>query len=353
MKKHWKRLLLIVLALALVCGGTAGLLVFKKPFHNGDLTGEGRWKSIVGRVIPAFFLDENAAFDILQLTDTHLVGNTGKDQKTMQGLREMLTPLAPRLELVVVTGDMLDGFNRYIFVDKRAALERIAGLFEELGLYWAYVPGNNDGEYLGSAADVAAALSGYAHCIIANEEGLTGATQYAIPLRNAAGKTVHTLVFMDSLARDPETHYITYDHFKPDQAAWLDKTLANFKAEAPNGKATLFFHMNTPAMLRAAREGSPAQEGYAPIPESFTYTIEKNAPMDDVIAKNGNVGLVSIGHIHPERSWCSALDGVLYQIARPAGYEASQQPGAVLITVEPAAPEGALYHFEEMLYEAE
>ncbi|MCL1951843.1 MAG: metallophosphoesterase [Oscillospiraceae bacterium] len=356
MRKPPKKLLLavgIALGLAgLICGACAWISA-AKPFHRGDLTGMANEFSIIDREIPPLPVRDSGNFVILQFTDTHLIGTKGKDAKTLAAMEEALLRTEP--DLVVVTGDMLDGFNKHWFVDKRGALCAAADIFERHGQYWAWVPGNNDGETLGSSADVAAFLGrDYPHCLVSNAEDIAGATQYVVPVVDAEGAIVHALVFLDSLGRDPETNYLTYDCMKKSQADWLRAQLAALKTQAPQAKASVFFHMNTPAFTKAKHEGEPyakseAWYGMVDFPDS--WSIRGNEIVDRAIAGAGSVGLVCIGHLHPPANQCAYLDGTYYHITRASGYQAAKRPGAAVITIHTydGSPR-RLYDFDEITF---
>ena len=286
------------------------------PFHRGNLTGEAKNYSVVGRAVPSFSFDEAGEFTVLQMTDMHLDMGRGRDKKVLAQIAGQVDTVKP--DLVVISGDMLDGHSAQIFRNKRESLKNIAAIFEERKLYWAYVPGNNDGEVLGSAADIVAYLGkNYKFCIVANAEGIAGETQYVIPIKNK-GTVVHQLVFMDSGMRDPATNYETYDCFKQNQADWL-------KAQLASGVNTsLFFHMNTPAFTKAISD--------------VWDTIPGNKIVDDVIEAAGNVGLVSIGHIHPPVNWLAKWGGRYYQVVRA--------DGGSKITISVSGG----YQFEELVY---
>ena len=286
------------------------------PFHRGNLKGEAEKYSVVGRAVPSFSFDGAGEFTILQMTDMHLDMGRRRDKKVLAQIAAQVDAVEP--DLAVITGDMLDGHNTQIYRNKRASLENIAELFESREQYWAYVPGNNDGETLGSAADIVAFLGrNYEYCIVGNEKDITGATQYVIPL-NYNGAATHQLVFMDSGMRDPATNFNTYDCFKQDQADWLAARLAS------GVKTSLFFHMNTPAFSQAISE--------------VWDSIPGNKIIDDVIEAAGNVGLVSIGHIHPPVNWRGTYNGRQYQVVRA--------DGASIITI---GADGT-YRFEDTVY---
>lgn len=335
---------------SLVCILTVFVLLFSSCSSNGvegDISGYANNKSIVGRDIPALSVADDGSFSILQFSDTHLInGSTKKDVKTLEAIKTQLDEEKP--DLVVVSGDMIEGKNKNKKYNKKAGLEAIASLFEESKQYWAYVPGNNDGELMGTSEDVAAFLSQYSYCILADEENLTGAVQYTVDLTDKDGKTVHCLAFMDSLARDEENHY---DYMKADQVEWAKKIIDEKKAAHPEIKFSFFFHMNTPNFAVSGKNGKPYKDGYAPVPNDFYEGIDGNAALDKVFSDSECVGLVSIGHIHPENNYCSFLNGTYYHIVRSAGYNVSKEPGCVKITVRTAEKNTSdMYEFSEIIF---
>jgi len=343
MKRAIKWVSLSLAALLLALSLLAVTIVFR-PFQLHHLQGTAQEVSVAGLAVPSFSMQENGDFRLIQVNDTHLYNGSGKtDSKTLADLRAVLEKEKPAL--VIANGDILDGINYYLHNNKRRAAEAFAQLMEDLGIYWAYVPGNNDGETLGSERDVTAFFSQYPHCIVANEKDLTGATQFSIPLTDAEDETVHTLILLDSLARDAKRQY---DYIKDDQLAWLKRTL-----DAQNGRpVSLFFHMDTPGFLTARDGGVLYQEGYAPIAPGMYSGIPKNTAVDAVIAEAKNIGLVSIGHIHPDSNWCNFFEGRYYHVARAAGYEVTPQPGVTAITIHTAQSDSrAMYDFEDILYE--
>lgn len=314
---------------------------------SGEITGFAQNVSIAGREIPSFYVDSNGDFTVLQFSDTHLIsGNTKKDEKTFDAMRKTIIEEYPNL--VVISGDMIEGNNNNNKFNKRTALEAVGKFFENLAQYWAYVPGNNDGEMCGTSDDVAAFLSQYSYCILADEEDLTGATQYVIDLKNTDGKTVHSLVFMDSLARDENNKY---DYMKEDQVEWAKRVLAEKKEENADIKCSFFFHMNTPNFANSGKNGAAYSDEYNPVPSDFYEGIDGNAALDSVLTQSGCVGLVSIGHIHPKTNYCSFLNGTYYHVVRPAGYNVTNKPGCVKITVHTFADSTEkMYDFEEIVF---
>jgi hypothetical protein len=192
------------------------------------------------------------------------------------------------------------------------------------------------------------------HCLLSNAAEIAGAVQYVVPIVNAEDETVHALIFMDSLGRDPETNFLTYDCMKKNQADWLRAQLQALKAEAPLAKASVFFHANTPAFSTAQKDGEPYAESetyYAMIAFPDSWAIRGNEIVDKAIAAEGNAGLVSIGHLHPAKNACAFLNGTYYHITRASGYQATSRPGAAVITIHTydGSPR-RLYDFKEIIF---
>jgi len=325
----------IVLALAVLAGGAYGIIVLTNPWHVNDLTGFAEaHPGVVGREIAPMTVTDGA-FVILQFTDTHLVNTrrpgSGPDIRTLEMIEYHTARVNP--DLVVITGDMLEGRSAqyWPFVDRHAALHGIAGIFERAGQPWTFTPGNNDHEFMGSAEDVAAFLAyHYEYVLLANEPGLPGAVNFTLPLLCEEAGFVHQLIFMDSLGR--------LDIMQPEQADWLAEQLP-FAAALGHQTyfyvpASIFFHYNTP-MFHGAGYRFGGREG--------------DTVVDEVILAAGNVGLVSVGHTHPEENWLANVDGMYLKVVRASGYRRGDDfPGAAVITIRPG--EDVLYEFEEIVF---
>ncbi|MCL2300166.1 MAG: metallophosphoesterase [Firmicutes bacterium] len=330
MKKKLILIVSLVLTLALLLGGAFLYAKSVGFFHRGDITGYAAEHPYNGREIPSMHLRDNGTFVILKFTDTHFTtGKSLRDAKILRGMEAALERARP--DLAVITGDMLDSWG-HTFVDKRAALCAVADLFERRAQPWAYVPGNHDGCDLGSERDVAAYLAhNYEYAVLSNEEGLTGATQYAIPVLYDDGNIAHKLIFLDSLAEEdePDENEIWHqESMHPDQVAWLAAQLETLKAQAPAARASVFFHFETPALTEATE------------PDNWNpWSPAGNAAIDDVIRAAGNVGMLSTGHWHQDHI---AFQNRMY-------YHVSRNLSAWQITIRPGneTPQD-MYSFEEI-----
>ena len=65
----------------------------------------------------------------------------------------------------------------------------------------------------------------------------------------------------------------------------------------------------------------------------------------------GCVGLVSIGHIHPETNYVSFYNNAYYQVVRSSGYAITDTPGCSLITIHSnAVTTEEMYDFTEIAF---
>ena len=82
--------------------------------------------------------NSDGEFKVLMFTDTHLKGDKQLDNTTVTYLVKNITEQKP--DLVILGGDNVTyGFNK-----KRNV--QLAELFESLGVYWATVLGNHEGD---------------------------------------------------------------------------------------------------------------------------------------------------------------------------------------------------------------
>jgi len=317
----------IALALAVLAGGAYIFITSANPWHVGDLTGYAERYPVLDREIAPMYVDSNGEFVILQFTDTHLVNGRGNDKKTFEMIAHWTDEITP--DLVVISGDLIEGRGsmRRFSVDRHAALRGIAEIFENREQPWAYIPGNNEhDDYLGSASDVAAFLARYyEYVILSNEAGLPGATHFLVPLLYEDGNLAHELIFMDSLSRN-------HDAMEQAQADWLTQRLGDLGAQAPLARASVFFHHQTPVFNTALRQGEFI------LGDAYTFESiwgrDGSYIIDDAMQSAGNVGLVSIGHLHPSTAWAVYMGTTYYQIVRASGYQRGDEaPGGAVITI--------------------
>lgn len=288
---------------------------FTQLKNKGDISGYSE-KVETEKELPSLNTDENGDFTVLQFSDTHFTtGLSWNDISVMRTMESLIVEYEP--DLVVLSGDMIDDGESGAF-NKQYILDTVGGMFEELEQYWSYIPGNNDGIAYGTSADVTAYLTQFEHCLCSDVKEISGGAQYTIDIENN-GQTVHSLIFLDTMDYDNEDEEHIYGYVHADQVEWCKNAIEEKLNNNPDISMSVFIHENTPNFASAALYGEAYKDGYSPITETDEkYNIPKNAPLDEVFAKSGCVGLVSMGHKHPSECECSYYNGIYYQITAQA-----------------------------------
>lgn len=89
----------------------------------------------------SYTLKKDGPFHILQITDLHLTHGWHYDEKTLAMVKDLTEFAKP--DLIVMTGDVItDGEGFHPDVMEHACRE-----FDALGVPWAFVMGNHEGNY--------------------------------------------------------------------------------------------------------------------------------------------------------------------------------------------------------------
>ncbi|MCD7774679.1 MAG: metallophosphoesterase [Clostridiales bacterium] len=336
MKAFFSTLMAVLTAIAsfFSSGGITQLL------NKGDISGYADSISSYEE-LPDFEADENGDFTVLQFSDTHFTtGLSWADISVLNKMEEQILTYSP--DLVVISGDMIDDGNVGAF-NKQYVLDTVGELFDSLEQYWAYIPGNNDGINYGTASDVAAYLSQFEYCLVADLPEISGATQYSIDITKD-GELVHSLIFLDTMDYDDEDDEHIYGYVHEDQVLWCADEIAEKQAISEDVTISVFVHENTANFAVAALYGEAYKEGYATLDEvAEKYDIPKNAPLDEVFENAGCVGLVSMGHVHPSECKCSYYNGIYYHITPKT------KTMSTLITIHTGADNTRdMYDFEQV-----
>ncbi len=339
--KHIK--IALIIAIIIVLGGCAfGAYVGGRVWTN-RLPLEHDYDSVYSMGDYSLETDENGLFKVLKINDTHLInGRCESDGKTLDGIKNVLD--ANAFDLIIINGDMVDGFNFSLEYDKENAISAFAELLESYDTPWTFTPGNNDGEIDGDDRDVIAYMLRYPNFITGNVIDIYGDTQFYIDLTHN-GSLVHTIAVMDSGTRSPVVTG-SYEYVRQDQ---IENLLATIRQKGVG--VSLFFHMQTPAFEEAYQHG----QEYVNMPKrhSDSYdTIPKNALFDDMTANEDLIKLISVGHQHGN-SMCSLYNGRYYELASPSGYGTWRPDGVepsvtvtYINTLESATEQ--IYHFEKI-----
>lgn len=253
-----KRFLIIATAIILTL-----ITVFAVGCSTPASLDEGDFSKVLNRELPTLTTNDNGDFSILQLSDVHLFGKEKKnDIKTLEAIDSLLEKAD--YDLVVITGDMLEGYNKKSYYDKAGAISGIAEIFEKYSQYWAYVAGNNDGEYCGDNKAIFSALVKYEHCLV-SDVGVDGVGNYRININNASGELVHSLIMIDSGMRDENGNLIK---IQDSQTKWYTDNAVALKNAGV--ETSIFMHIPTYDFVDAFRNGEiykayPAILGYPDI----------------------------------------------------------------------------------------
>lgn len=312
MRSFLKILAVVLSALLIAAGFFGGYILYR---FNCDKSGDTHsYSEIFDQEPVALNIDDSGIFKVLQINDTHMFNGTCEnDVKTLDGIKNILSE--NQYDLIILNGDIVDGFNLRSDYDKFGAISDLADIIEETDTPWTFAPGNNDGEIDGENEDVIAYMMQYDDFICGNEENLDGSMQVYIDL-NYNGELAHGIAVMDSGSRTVKA-IGTYDYIKKDQAQWL-----NDETNKRNVKTSVFFHMQTNAFETAYDEGK-AYDGYF-MSKVYPYDEIKNDTIfDDVTGDNGNISLISCGHQH-SNNMCAFYNGRYYQLCHASGYSAGR-----------------------------
>ncbi|MGN0526344.1 MAG: metallophosphoesterase family protein [Acutalibacteraceae bacterium] len=305
------KVIAVIVAVVLIVAGTVGGYTLYRLNCNKSNT-DNKYEDVYNAEQVKLSTNDDGVFKILKINDTHFFdGVCENDKRTLDGLKTVLdkTPC----DLIVVNGDLVDGFNLNTSYDKFGAIDLFATLIEEYKTPWTFAPGNNDGEIDGSNEDVIAFMMQYEHFVYGNSAGNTGSMQFVIDVYNN-DELVHAVAIMDSGARSPKA-IGAYQPISEEQSIWLNEEI-NKRAV----KTSVFFHMPTTAFQSAYDEGI-AYEGFD-MYNTFPYDdIKDDAVFDNVTVNNKYISLISCGHQH-SNNMCSFYNGRYYQLSSVSGYSA-------------------------------
>ncbi len=310
----------VILVIAIAVGVSLGLLNKAK---TPDI--QNSYDEIYTQENVSFDVSQDGEFSILKINDTHLINGTCKnDVNTLSDLKSILdkTPC----DLIIVNGDLVDGYNAKITYNKYKATAAFCELLESYDTPWTFAPGNNDGQQDGSNEDLIAYMMQYPNFICGNEEGIDGSMQFFIDLTQN-GSTVHSIAVMDSLSLNNSG---SYDYIKESQINWLLDEI-----DARKVKTSVFFHMPTPAFKTAYENGVP----YENFPFSDEYAVDdikENQLFDSMTQDNEYITLISTAHVHSDNI-AYYYNNRYYQLSSLGGYNAAgsnnTKPSCTLTTI--------------------
>lgn len=330
MKNSKKRIIKIIAAILAVILAFAvcfsGYLLYR--FNCDKSNADYSYDTVYSQTVKILDVDSDGKFSILKINDTHFFNGTCEDdRRTLDDLKNILDNNPS--DLIIVDGDLVEGFNLNSAYDKYQAIDLFADLIESYNIPWTFAPGNNDGEIDGENENVIAFMMQYNHFIYGNEKNIDGSMQFFIDL-NYNGNLVHSVAVMDSGARKPKA-IGSYQAITENQTSWLIDEVNKRRVNT-----SVFFHMPTNA-FQSAYDNGTAYEGFK-MYNTYPYDdIKGDNLFDDMTADNEYISLLSCAHQH-SNNMCSFYNGRYYQLSSVSGYSAGRNdfivPSCTLTTID-------------------
>ena len=265
--------------------------------------------------------NDDSEFKVVMFTDMHLKGDKELDKITISHMINNISQQEP--DLVILGGDNVTyGFNK-----KRNV--QLAELFENLGVYWATVLGNHEGDGFLSydRAKVIELFSGYEHCLVT--KGLAdvdGNGNCTINILNSDGSLREVFFLMDSgdyMTDESKAEYgVTdtddvYDGVKTSQVEWYKAKHDALESEYGKFRSITVVHIPP---YQAEREYTE---------EDFLYGEKRegvcesgfDAGLIDAMIEKGSAQAVYFGHDHVNNFGVMYKD-ILLSYMQPSGYAA-------------------------------
>ena len=332
MKKKLVIILCVVLAV-LIAGGAVGYSFLPHPLNYKirSIRPVGSSVTVVSSDADSVTIRKEGGgdFKILMFTDMHLDGKNKTSYLTVDHLVKNIQREKP--DLVLLGGDnVTSGMNR-------TRAKQLGRIFEQLGVYWAGVLGNHEGDNKWSVTrtEMVEIFASSDHCLMRRGlDAVTGDCNYALFIENADGTLQKAFYFLDSFdemtdAQKEQYNWTddmsSYDGPKADQIAWYAAKADAAKEKYGDNESILLIHIPLLQMrLNAHAKGefaadNPASEGfvYGAQRENVCCTGYENGLFDAV--KAAGTTTVFCGHDHVN-TFAVEVDGVLLSYIEMSGY---------------------------------
>lgn len=263
--------------------------------------------------------NDDSDFKVLMFTDTHLNGKKDKDLQTVSFVVKNITEQKP--DLVIFGGDNVSsGFNR-----KRT--NEFAQLMESLGVYWAAVLGNHEGDGIlaVSREENVDIFSSYEHCLMREgKKDVDGNGNYSINILNSDGTLKEVFFLMDSgsyMTEESKKEYgVTkdgdvYDGVKTSQINWYKNKHNEIEAEYGRFKSVTVVHIPP---YQVEKEYAEDDFLYGEKREGVCESGFDSGLVDAMIEK-GSAQAVYFGHDHVN-DFGAMYKNILFSYIQPSGY---------------------------------
>ena len=259
-------------------------------------------------------------FRVLLFTDMHLDGKNATSKVTVSHLVENIQREKP--DLVLLGGDnVTSAFNR-----RRS--EQLGEIFEKLGVYWAGVLGNHEGDNLFSIrrSEMVDVFASYDHCLMRRGlDSATGDCNYAIHIENPDGTLMQTLYFFDTFDMMSDGRKAEYgfskddkvtDGVRADQVAWYKNKAAETKEKYGLHPSVAVLHHPLPQMKTAVEEGVGFLFGQQ---NEGVCATGVDTGLFAAFTESGSTKTVFCGHDHLN-NFRLQYEGILLSYIEPSGY---------------------------------
>ena len=319
-----KILKIIAIVLAVIIAGTGSFVIYKSSqgisYDISSVENIGSNLELIKEDDDSVTLKAKSdkEFKIMMFTDTHLNGKKG-DSTTVSYIVKNITEQKP--DLVIFGGDNVSsGFN------KKRNIE-LAQLMENLGVYWAAVMGNHEGEGVlaVSREENIGIFTSYDHCIMKQgKEDVDGAGNFSVTILNADNTVKEVLFFMDSgsyMSDELKEKYgITdtddvYDGVKESQVEWYKTKHDSIEAEYGKFRSVAVMHI-PPYQTEEGFEGSPLIYG-----EKREGICESgfDSGIFDAMKEKGSTQAIYFGHDHVN-DFGYIYEGITLSYIQSSGY---------------------------------
>ncbi len=229
-------------------------------------------------------------FKIVQFTDIHWVPGNPASEDAYACMNAVLDAEKP--DLVVYTGDLVYG------KPAAEALQRCLKPVVDRKIPFAVTWGNHDDEQDLNRQALFDEIKDLPGNCTARTEGLTGVTNYILPLKSSAGNTTSFLLYVfDSNAYTQLPNAKGYAGIQPDQVQWyIEKSKAYSKANGGTPyPAMAFFHIPFPEYNEAAQNENTSLTGTR---KERACSSSLNYGLFASMLQCGDVMATFVGHDH-------------------------------------------------------
>lgn len=323
-----KKALIVILALIIAAAsGVGGFVLFQSSKGiSYDISSVERTESdieIISATEDSVTVKKmsDGEFRVLMFTDTHLKGDKELDSNTVSYMVKNIKEQKP--DLVILGGDTVTyGFNK-----KRNA--ELCELFEKLGVYWAAVLGNHEGDGFMTLPreDVVALYSSYEHCLLtAGKEDVDGYGNCTINVLNPDGSLKEVFFLLDSggyMTEEAKLEYgvskegEVYDGVKTSQVNWYKEKHDAIEAEYGKFSSVAVIHIPP---FEAEKEYADGEFLYGEKREGVCES-GFDAGLIAAMLEKGSTAAVFFGHDHLN-DFGVMYEDIMLSYIQPSGYAA-------------------------------